>query len=209
MLKPGQNNQYCVTYQEDLHPITLPEDVPQITSVDSLKECYDEGFALPKAKKIRRFTQDQLDFVEEKFFAGQASGNKLQPPVTAKLMREEKINGKLRFLRNDWLSEEQINSLYSRFAAKLRNEKNPKKKNKPIDDQEMEEAQADLQNLSELQAKEELLDRVNESLENSLECCPLTVSFSCFLVEVFPANFHIFSYRLIGLICAHCLKILQ
>ena len=166
-----------MTLQEDLHPITLPDDVPQITSVDSLKETYDEGFALPKVKKIRRFTQDQLDFVEEKYFAGQASGNKLQPPVIAKLMREQKIDGKLRFQRIDWLSEEQINSLCSRFAAKLKNEKNPKKKNGPIDDQQIEEARSDLQNLSELQAKEELLERVNESLENNLKCCPLIVRF--------------------------------
>ena len=182
MLKDGSNNNYSVTYQEDLLPIELPAEVPQHLTEDSLEEIYDQGYALPKAKKAKRFSKDQTDFVEEKFYAGQQSNQKFLPAMIAKMMREEKVDGKLRFGRNDWLSEEQINSLCSRIVAKL---KHPDAKEE-ITKQEEEEVLRDMQNLSEHEEKSGLHEYVNQQcIGDNLSYCHFNVSSDCSLPQPF------------------------
>ena len=171
MLKHGSKNPYCVTYQEDLQQIELPTEVPRHLSKDSLEEVYDQGYALPKAKKAKRFSKDQTNFVEEKFFAGQQTNQKFLPAMIAKMMREEKVDGKLRFGRHDWLSEEQINSYCSRIVAKL---KNPDAKE--ITKQEEEEVLRDMQNLSEHEERDGLHEYVNQSRGDNLSNHPFEVS---------------------------------
>ena len=181
MLNSGRKNPYCVTYQEDLAPIDLPTEIPKEFSEDSLEEIYDQGYALPKPKKAKRFSKDQLDFVEEKFYAGQETNQKFLPANIAKLMREAKVDGQPRFVRSDWLSEEQINSLCSRIVAKL---KHPD--TKEISPQQQEEVLRDMQNLSEQEAKDGLHEHVNQSLGDNLSNHPFNVSeifFDIFLKE--------------------------
>ena len=70
-------------------------------------------------KEKSRFSEEVLNFVWKIFEAGKYQG-KAKPEEVVQRMRKEKVKGKLRFKRKDWLTEGQVRSLFGRFAAKQR-----------------------------------------------------------------------------------------
>ena len=97
----------------------VPIDL-QTTSVST----QNKGWALKISTKIgTRFTEDQKKYLLEKFNQGIAKNEKLDPILVSQQMRKErKSNGKPRFSKKDFLNEQQIQSYFSREAAKRRKE---------------------------------------------------------------------------------------
>lgn len=80
-----------------------------------------EGWALKAAKKATRFSDTQKKYLEEKFNIGQTTGQKQDPAIVARDMRfAKKIDGSKLFKRDEYLSPQQIQSFFSRLAAKSR-----------------------------------------------------------------------------------------
>ena len=80
-----------------------------------------EGWALKTNKKFNRFSDTQKKYLEEKFNIGQASGQKQDPINVARDMRfAKKMDGSKLFKRDEYLTTQQVQSFFSRMAAKCR-----------------------------------------------------------------------------------------
>ena len=89
-----------------LHPktrITAPGDIPE------------KGWALKEMKNRKNFTDEQRDFMLEKFQVGKRTGSKVDPYVAAEEMRSCG-----QFARTSFLTGKQINSFFSRLSQKER-----------------------------------------------------------------------------------------
>jgi len=73
-------------------------------------------------KKATRFNEKQRKYLEEKFFLGQETGHKVEAVTVAQEMRYAKDEaGSRRFTLDEFLTPQQVQSFFSRMAAKLRN----------------------------------------------------------------------------------------
>ena len=80
-------------------------------------------------KKAKRFTEKQKCCLDEKFSIGQETGHKLNAAAVAHDMRFARDKGRnLRFTVDDFLTPQQVQSYFSRAAAKFKNprEETPK-----------------------------------------------------------------------------------
>ena len=80
-----------------------------------------EGWALSSSKKGNRFSDTQKRYLEDKFMLGQETGHKQDPTAVAHDMRFARNNeGTRLFSVKEFLTARQIQSYFSRRAAKLR-----------------------------------------------------------------------------------------
>lgn len=80
-----------------------------------------EGWALKTTKKFHRFSDTQKKYLEDKFNLGQATGQKQDPIYVARDMRfAKKMDGSKLFKRDEYLTTQQVQSFFSRMAAKCR-----------------------------------------------------------------------------------------
>lgn len=66
------------------------------------------GWALKVHKPKTRFTEDQKQFLLDKFNAGKVTGRKEDPLKVAEEMRTEQRNGQNRFRKSEFLTSQQI-----------------------------------------------------------------------------------------------------
>ena len=83
-------------------------------------EVLPQGWALRSARKATRFSDSQRQYLEGKFNVGQATGVKLDPLDVARDMRYARNQGEKLFTVSEFLTEQQIQSYFSRRASKLR-----------------------------------------------------------------------------------------
>ncbi|KAK3730271.1 hypothetical protein QZH41_016443, partial [Actinostola sp. cb2023] len=80
-----------------------------------------QGWALKFTRKATRFNDSQKKYLDEKFGIGQQTGHKLDPANVARDMRFAKgTSGAKLFSLKEFLTAQQIQSYFSRKAAKLR-----------------------------------------------------------------------------------------
>ncbi|XP_056021503.1 uncharacterized protein LOC125675075 [Ostrea edulis] len=101
---------------EDLYPkreyiIPVPDPENEQAETTSLS-MITTGWAIKETKCRVNFTQRQKDFIKQKFDFGKITGNKIDPYVAAKDMRECGL-----FCRKEFLSGQQIESYFSRLCA--------------------------------------------------------------------------------------------
>ena len=101
---------------------TLVVQAEQCEAVESLQK----GWALKRSKKKARFTEDQRKYLGDKFRIGQETGRKADPEQVAREMRYARNErGERRFKVDEFLTAGQIQSFFSRTAAKLRHTATP------------------------------------------------------------------------------------
>ena len=77
-----------------------------------------EGWALKESRKAHRFNEKQRSYLEVKFNLGQSTGRKVDPDFVAKEMRQTlDSDGKRLFRPSEFLTGQQITSLFTRLAA--------------------------------------------------------------------------------------------
>ena len=82
-------------HQEELPNAEVPSflvraNTPLADADASFQEIFSIGFALPKRKKKTKFTDDQIDYITEKFeFGRQATARKAHPHDVEQQMRRE------------------------------------------------------------------------------------------------------------------------
>lgn len=80
-----------------------------------------QGWALKGTKKATRFNENQRQYLNNKFQIGQESGHKADPEKVSRDMRyARRDNGERRFEVDEFLTAQQIQSYFSRTAAKLK-----------------------------------------------------------------------------------------
>ena len=101
----------------DIQPVLASSTLPA-----SNEEILEQGWALKTSKKPTRFNERQKRYLDEKFFIGQETGHKLDAATVALEMRYAKDEcGNRRFTVDEFLTSRQVQSYFSRKAAKLRN----------------------------------------------------------------------------------------
>ena len=81
------------------------------------------GWALKQKRKAGRFNETQKKYLDGKFGIGQQTGHKLHPLSVARDMRYAKNpEGNRLFTRAEFLTEQQVQSYFSRQAGKLRHQ---------------------------------------------------------------------------------------
>lgn len=82
-----------------------------------------KGWALKQTKKAGRFSEAQKKYLDDKFNIGQQTGHKMDPGSVARDMRYAKTSeGTRLFTRDQFLTAQQVQSYFSRHAAKLRHQ---------------------------------------------------------------------------------------
>ena len=112
--------EYAAVLQEGVS--TMPTLEP--TSTLSLASTAPkEGWALKESRKAYRFNERQRSYLEAKFNLEQSTGRKVDPDFVAKEMRQAlDSDGKRLFRPSEFLTGQQITSLFTRLAAKLRHQ---------------------------------------------------------------------------------------
>jgi translation elongation factor EF-G len=88
----------------------------------SATTSFPEGWALKANRKAARFSDAQRQYLEDKFNIGQVSGQKQDPNAVSRDMRfAHKPDGTKLFSSDEYLSPQQVQSFFSRTAAKVRN----------------------------------------------------------------------------------------
>lgn len=83
-----------------------------------------EGWARKVSKKATRLNENQKKYLDDKFRIGQETGHKADPVQVARDLRYTRSeNGLRRFTVEEFLTPQQIQSYFSRTAAKLRHGK--------------------------------------------------------------------------------------
>ena len=115
--------------------------VPATTEVSS--ECpLVQGWALKGTKKATRFNENQRQYLDSKFQIGQESGHKADPEKVSRDMRyARRDNGERRFDVEEFLTAQQIQSYFSRTAAKLKHAVTAQTGHDSIDDNDSQAAQ--------------------------------------------------------------------
>ena len=86
------------------------------------EDIQPQGWALKTSKKTTRFSERQKRFLDEKFSIGQKTGHKLDAATVAREMRHKKNeSGNRLFAVDEFLTPQQVQSYFSRMAAKLKN----------------------------------------------------------------------------------------
>jgi len=105
-----------------LHDSTISPVLVSSTIPASVEEIKPEGWALKTSKKAKRFSERQKSYLDEKFSIGQETGHNVDGETVARNMSYEKDErGKRRFSVDEFLSPQQVQSYFSRAAAKLKN----------------------------------------------------------------------------------------
>lgn len=113
------NAKICYTdkllHDRGIHPVLASSTLPA-------GKIKPQGWALKVTRKATRFNERQKKYLEEKFFLGQETGHKVEAVNVAQEMRYAKDEaGSRRFTIDEFLSPQQVQSFFSRMAAKLRN----------------------------------------------------------------------------------------
>ena len=111
-----------IIYEEKLSEgtTTQPFISSQPVSMPSTR-VLPEGWALKMSRKAVRFNEHQKQYLDDKFRLGQETGHKADPTQVARDLRHAKSErGNRRFTVGEFLSPQQIQSYFSRAAAKLR-----------------------------------------------------------------------------------------
>ena len=94
--------------------------IGQLDDTCGSADTLPEGWALKTTKKATRFTDLQRQYLEEKFKLAQATGQKQDPGSVAHDMRfTKKMDGTKLILRDEYLNHQQVQSFFSRMAARL------------------------------------------------------------------------------------------
>ena len=100
-----------------------------------------QGWALKGTKKATRFNENQRQYLDNKFQIGQESGHKVDPEKVSRDMRyARKDNGERRFDVEEFLTAQQIQSYFSRTAAKLKHAVTAQSGHDSIDDNDSQAA---------------------------------------------------------------------
>ena len=98
----------------------LPQSASSVTRTTTSKSL-EKGWALKASKSGKRFNDNQVTYLNEKFAIGQATGLKAEPEQVARDMRRAKMeNGGRRFKYEEFLSSQQVKSYFSRKVAKIK-----------------------------------------------------------------------------------------
>lgn len=100
---------------------TIPHRKPESIATAEHGPTLPIGWALKVVKKSSRFTTDQVNYLREKFQTGEETGKKLDAKDVAKDMRTVRnADGKKMFTVQEYLTYQQVNSFFSREAARRR-----------------------------------------------------------------------------------------
>ena len=104
-------------HMEDLPSLDINYNLPMSNDeiFEGVSNIFQEGHALPMQKKRSVFSRLQEDYIKSIFEAGRKQQKKACPQDVAKMMRLDK-----RFRPQDWLTESQIKSLFSKISTKIR-----------------------------------------------------------------------------------------
>lgn len=80
-----------------------------------------KGWALKPKRKVTRLNQNQKQFLQQCFNKGDKTGNKLTAQSVVKMMRGLTIDGKKQFCPEEYLTQEQVMSYFSRMKGKAKN----------------------------------------------------------------------------------------
>ena len=106
-----------------LHQSVSTSDIETLPAEYILSRCKslsffsEMGWALPK-RKITQFTYGQKKFIYDEFMSGEETGKKTSAEKVVpkmRVLREE--SGKKVFIAKDYLSVDQVTSMFSRLAA--------------------------------------------------------------------------------------------
>ena len=100
--------------------------VPQISTMVVTKPDSSDnftklamGWALKSGASRKRFSEQQKNYLDGKFRVGEQSGRKADPASVARAMMTAKdVNGQKLFTSDEYLTASQVNSYFSRLAAK-------------------------------------------------------------------------------------------
>ena len=115
----------AVNHMENLKEPNIDLSLPRVT-VDMftvgvpIQSQFKVGFALPFPRTSTKFTANQEDYLYDLFEAGIESKKKANPAEVEVDMRKIMVSGKPRFKDEEWLSESQIRSYFSKLAANSR-----------------------------------------------------------------------------------------
>ena len=91
------------------------------STLATISNTAPEGWALKESKKAYRFNEKQKSYLEARFTLPQETGRKLHPDNVAKEMRRALNSDGKRLLKPmEFLTEQQITSIFGRLAAKVR-----------------------------------------------------------------------------------------
>lgn len=111
-----------VRYRDKLLQDPGIQPVLASSTLPAAGEIKHKGWALKTTKKTTRFNEKQKRYLEEKFFLGQETGHKVEAVTVAQEMRYTRDEaGSRRFTLDEFLTPQQVQSFFSRMAAKLRN----------------------------------------------------------------------------------------
>lgn len=190
-LKNGNLNPYFKTHLKALKKISLP--VKLILELPHLQiDCSKHGFALTKAKKITKFTDDQRAFCQEIFDKGMEEKQQKLTATEASVRMQTARNpdGSYRFSVKEWMSEEQIMAQFSKMLAKIKKKKNKGKKSSDSEEKltqaELDEASGDLQLMLMEEATSELASSLQSGAIDQQEekAHPITVSSGILKVQL-------------------------
>lgn len=160
----------------NLHQSVSTSDVNTIPAEYVLSHCKSlsffsqKGWAIPK-RKITQFTYEQRKFIYDEFMLGEETGKKTSAEkVVAKMRLLRDDSGKKVFTPNDYLSVDQVTSMFSRQAAQKKKKqlREPVKETaktgeqQPTDDQENDEDSDD----SDFPEEEDNIQNCLEHLRN-------------------------------------------
>lgn len=113
-----------IMYREKL--LYGTDSIPVISSSmlytsEAAEEGLPMGWALKRSKTSSRFSDRQKNYLNDKFLIGQSTGHKIDPETVSRDMRYAKgSNGIRLFTIAEFLTSKQIQSYFSRTAAKLK-----------------------------------------------------------------------------------------
>ena len=100
--------------------VAISAALGQLENTSESTEILSEGWAL-KTRKATRFSETQRRYLEEIFNLGQTTRKKQDPSTVAQDMRFAKnMDGSKLFQSDEYLSPQQVQSYFSRIAAKSR-----------------------------------------------------------------------------------------
>lgn len=129
-----------------------PQATPNLTgdSKASVFSSLVQGWALVQPKAIKRFSQEQISFLTEKYDEGEKTGSKWNPSAVAlvkiyfsqfdnvcvlfQAMRSAQVAGKMRFSPEDHLTSSQVKTYFSKLTS-LRRQQSQNSRNSSRQDQ--------------------------------------------------------------------------
>ena len=100
---------------------SMPTLLLSTSTLATISSTAPEGWALKESKKAYRFNEKQKSYLEARFTLPQETGRKLHPDNVAKEMRRAlNSDGKRLFKPMEFLTEQQITSIFGTLAAKVR-----------------------------------------------------------------------------------------